>query len=207
LGWTRANPGAGADVLSGVRVDRSFEDFVRARSTALLRTAYLLTGDRGHAEDLLQAALLRAARHWARAREAPDAYLRRVLVNLSHDRLRQLFRRPREAPLTPEARAGAATNSAAGLMPAGDPAIDRVTERSALVPMLARLPVRQRQVLVLRYFEDLSIEQTAQLLGCTTGAVKSYTARALSRLRAQLTVNADQYDAIHQLVEVPDAHR
>jgi RNA polymerase sigma-70 factor (sigma-E family) len=194
-----------------VRVDPSFDEFVRARSSALLRTAYLLTGDLGHAEDMLQTALLRAARHWPRAREAPDAYLRRVLVNLSHDRLRHLFRRPREAPLPPETRDGASprpvNGSVAGSPAAGDPALDRVTERGALAPVLARLPVRQRQVLVLRYFEDLSIEQTAELLGCTTGAVKSYTSRALSRLRAQLTENPDQLDAIHHLVEVPDAHR
>src|SRR5213080_1799165 len=83
----------------GVRVDPSFDAFVADRSTALLRTAYLLTGDRGYAEDLLQTALLRVFRHWSRAREAPEAYARQVLVNLSRDRLRRMFRRPREIPL------------------------------------------------------------------------------------------------------------
>lgn len=88
---------SGAEFFNGVRVDASFTDFVDARSTALLRTAYLLTGDRGHAEDLLQTALLRAARRWSVARRAPDAYVRKILVNLSHDRRRTQARRPREA--------------------------------------------------------------------------------------------------------------
>lgn len=174
-----------------MRVDPSFEEFVTARSTALLRTAYLLTGDRGHAEDLLQTALLRAARHWSAARSTPDAYVRKVLVNLSHDRRRTLFRRPREAPLPPDPN----------LVPGIDPGLDRVTERGAVVRALAALPVRQRQVLVLRYFEDLSVEQTAQLLGCTTGTVKSYASRALSRLRDLLAVDDNP------LVEVRHAHR
>ncbi|WP_432982102.1 sigma factor [Dactylosporangium sp. CA-233914] len=80
------------------RVDPSFDEFVKGSSTGLIRLAYLLTGDRGHAEDLLQTALLRTARHWSRARDAPDAYVRQVLVNLSRDRIRLLFRRPRETP-------------------------------------------------------------------------------------------------------------
>jgi RNA polymerase sigma-70 factor (sigma-E family) len=174
-----------------VRVDPSFEAFVNARSTALLRTAYLLTGDRGHAEDLLQTALLRAARRWSTAGRAPDAYVRRILVNLSHDRRRTLFRRPREAPLPPDP----------DLVRGTDPGLDRVAERGEMVRALAALPIRQRQVLVLRYFEDLSVEQTAQLLGCTTGTVKSYTSRALSRLR-ELLAGDD-----NTLVEVPHAHR
>ncbi|MFG2038453.1 SigE family RNA polymerase sigma factor [Dactylosporangium sp. NPDC048998] len=171
-----------------MRVDASFTDFVNARSTALLRTAYLLTGDRGHAEDLLQTALLRAARRWAVARRAPDAYVRRILVNLSHDRRRTLFRRPSEAPLPPDP----------DLLCGADAGLDRVADRDAVVWALAELPVRQRQVVVLRYFEDLSVEQTAELLGCTTGTVKSYASRALARLRELL---ADQPE------EAPYAHR
>jgi RNA polymerase sigma-70 factor (sigma-E family) len=171
-----ANPAAVGGVPEDVRVDASFEDFVNTRSTALLRTAVLLTGDRGHAEDLLQIALLRTARHWSKARDAPDAYVRKVLVNLSHDRRRNLFRRPREAPLPPDP----------DLLRGSDPGIDRVAERGAIMRALAALPTRQRQVLVLRYFEDLSVEDTAQLLGCTTGTVKSYASRALYRLRELL---------------------
>jgi RNA polymerase sigma-70 factor (sigma-E family) len=159
-----------------VRVDSSFDTFVEARSAALLRTAYLFTGDWQHAEDLLQTALLRAMRRWAQARLAPEAYVRRVLINLSQDRVRSLVRRPREEPSAPEMDA----------LRGGDPGFDEVIERRVVVAALAQLPVRQRQVVVLRFFEDLSIEQTAELLGCSPGTVKSYTSRALSRLRELL---------------------
>jgi RNA polymerase sigma-70 factor (sigma-E family) len=172
-----------------MRVDPSFVVFVEQRSTALVRTAYLLTGDRGHAEDLVQTALLRTARHWERAREAPEAYVRRVLVNLSRDRIRGLFRRPREAPMPDDADAWSAV----------DAGYERVTEQRVVVRALTQLAVRQRQVVVLRFFEDLSVEQTAELLGFSTGTVKSYTSRALARLRELL---ADY----HETLEVPHAH-
>jgi RNA polymerase sigma-70 factor (sigma-E family) len=157
----------------GVRVDPSFDAFVAERSTALLRLAYLLTGDRSYAEDLLQSALLRVFRHWSRAGQAPEAYARQVLVNLSRDRLRRMVRRPREIPLPADAE----------LLRGSDSGIDRAIERRAMVRALADLPVRQREVLVLRFFADLSVEQTAATLGCSTGTVKSYTSRALARLR------------------------
>ena len=174
----------------GVRVDPSFDAFVADRSTALLRTAYLLTGDRGYAEDLLQTALLRVFRHWSRAREAPEAYARQVLVNLSRDRLRRMFRRPREIPLPADPE----------LLRGTDSGIDRATERRAMVQALAELPVRQREVLVLRFFADLSVEQTATALGCATGTVKSYTFRALARLRDVLAADDNETEA------VPHAH-
>jgi RNA polymerase sigma-70 factor (sigma-E family) len=175
-----------------VKVDRSFDDFVEVRSTALLRTAYLLTGDRGDAEDLLQTALLRIARHWSRARDAPDAYARQVIVNLSRDRRRTLFRRPRETPLLVSAD-----------VPAGrDPGFDQVTDRRVVMRALADLPLRQRQVIVLRFFEDQSVEQAAHLLGVTTGTIKSNTSRAMTRLRELLGDPAN--DAHH--VEVPHGH-
>ena len=174
-----------------MRVDPSFEAFVEARSTALLRTAYLLTGDRGHAEDLLQTTLLRTALHWSRARESPDAYARRVLVNLSRDRIRSLFRRPREAPLPPDPDS----------LRAVDAGYEQVTERRVVVEALAKLPTRQRQVIVLRFVEDLSIEQTAALLGFSAGTVKSYTSRALARLRELLADHHEPYP-----LEVPHVH-
>ena len=86
------------DVIGG-RDKREFEAFVAASSDRLVRTAYLLTGDAGHAEDLVQTALLRTARRWRRAREAPEAYARTVVANLAKDRWRTLGRRPAEAPL------------------------------------------------------------------------------------------------------------
>jgi RNA polymerase sigma-70 factor (sigma-E family) len=175
----------------GVQHDLTFEAFVEHRSTALLRLAFLLTGDRGHAEDLLQVALLRTARHWSRAREAPEAYARKALLNLSRDRVRRLVRRPPEAPLPPDP----------DTLRAVDAGYERVAERRVTIRALAELPLRQRQVIVLRFFQDLSVEQTADVLGCSTGTVKSYTARALARLRELL--------ADHQTtrVEVPHAQR
>jgi RNA polymerase sigma-70 factor (sigma-E family) len=174
-----------------MRVDPSFETFVDGRSTALLRTAYLLTGDRGHAEDLLQTALLRTARHWSRARDAPEAYARQVLVNLSRDRIRSLFRRPREAPMPADP----------DTLRTVDGGYERVAERRVVVRALAELPIRQRQVVILRFFEDLSVEQTAELIGSTTGTVKTHTSRALARLRELL---ADYHEPFP--LEVPHVH-
>ena len=92
----------------GMNTGQEFDDFVRGRSAALLRTAYALTGDRGHAEDLLQTALLRTARRWTAARDAPEAYVRQVLVNLCRDRVRWLQRRPGRprCPTEPRCPAG-----------------------------------------------------------------------------------------------------
>jgi RNA polymerase sigma factor (sigma-70 family) len=140
----------------------------------------------------LQTALLRTARHWSRAREAPEAYARQVLVNLSRDRIRWLFRRPREAPMPPDPDS----------LRAVDAGYERVAERRVVVRALAELPTRQRQVIVLRFFEDLSVEQTAELLGFSTGTVKSYTSRALARLRELLADYHEPYP-----MEVPHAQR
>ena len=95
-----------ADVIGGNRDKREFDAFVRASSDQLLRTAYLLCGDRHHAEDLVQTTLFRAARHWRAARRQPQAYARRILVNLAKDRWRGLSRRPPEMPLRDDGRRG-----------------------------------------------------------------------------------------------------
>lgn len=155
---------------------QEFESFVRERSAALLRTAYLLTGDRGHAEDLLQTALLRTSRRWRTARAAPEAYTRQALLNLSRDRWRGLLRRPREAALLPGALAPRTVDGPA----------ERVSQRRMLVDALALLPSAQRQVIVLRFVDDLPVAQTAALLGLSEGTVKSYTSRALAKLRGAL---------------------
>ena len=160
----------------------AFDAFVTASSDRLVRTAYLLSGDRGHAEDLVQVALMRTARHWRRARESPEAYARQVVVNLAKDRWRGLSRRPAELPLEVDI---AAPNS------------ERLLDRDLLLRAVRQLPEGQRAVLVLRYFDDLSIDDTASALGCTTGTVKSQTARALGNLRAALAstrghANADR---------------
>jgi RNA polymerase sigma-70 factor (sigma-E family) len=152
---------------------RAFDEFVAASSDRLVRTAYLLCGDRGHAEDLVQTALLRTARRWGRARRQPEAYARRVVVNLAKDRWRDLARRPRETAMAETEVPVSVT--------------DGVADRDQLLRAARGLPEGQRAVLVLRYFDDLSVEETARALGCSTGSVKSQTARALSRLRAVLT--------------------
>ena len=155
--------------------ETSFEDFVYARSTSLLRTALLLTGrNRADAEDVLQIALERAYRHWPRLcrNGDPERYVRKILANASTDRWRRLARRP-EHPM-----------SAAGFEPAVPDGTARIVDREYLLWALATLPPRQRAVLVLRYFDDMSEGETAQVLGCSLGTVKSHAARALARLRA-----------------------
>ena len=150
-------------------VEVSFEEFVYARSGSLLRTALLLTGqNRAEAEDLLQLALERAYRHWPRVCRSgePERYVRGILANASADRWRRLARRA-ERPLS---------------APGADPALPDhsavVADRDYLLRALAALPPRQRAVLVLRYFDDLSEAETAQMLGCSLGTVKSQAARA-----------------------------
>ena len=149
-----------------------FDQFVRDASPELLRTAYLLTGDRGHAEDVVQTALLQVARKWRRMRGEPTPYARRAVVNLAKNHWRDRFRRPHESGATVEAVHAA---------PEADVLLQQV-----LLPAVMDLPVRQRAVLVLRYFEDLSVEQTAAALGCSAGTVKSQTHHALSKLREAL---------------------
>ena len=150
-----------------------FTDFVRGRSTALLRTAVLLAGgDRGHAEDMLQGVLERMYVRWDRIASSPEAYARRALVNAATNRWRGRRRRP-ELPL-PEDRPEPGLDD-------GPAAVDL---RDALVRALLTLPPRQRAVLVLRYFDDMSEADVAGLLDCSIGTVKSQASRGLARLRA-----------------------
>jgi RNA polymerase sigma-70 factor (sigma-E family) len=154
--------------------DSSFDDFVAGSSARLFTMARLLTGGhRAEAEDLLQGAYERAYRRWGRIsrRADPERYVRQILVNASIDRWRRLRRHP-EIPLA----AGGADQGASDTAAA-------VADRDLLLRGLAALPPRQRAVLVLRYFEDLSEAQTALMLGCSVGTVKSQAARGLARLR------------------------
>lgn len=159
-----------------MRVGSEFEEFVHAGSTRLLRTAYLLTGDRAEAEDLLQTTLMRLARHWPAASAAAEPYATRVLVNLSRDRARRARRRVREAPWE-EARPAPAPDDDLG---------ERIARRAALIAALRRLSDRQREVLVLRFYGDLSVAETAAATGASEGTVKSHTSRALARMRELL---------------------
>lgn len=154
-----------------------FDQFVLDRSSALLRTAVLLVGDRGHAEDLVQTALLRVALRWRSAAVQPEAYARQVLVNLARDRWRLIRRRVTEQSL-PESDSG-------GPAPGRDPA-DVVADQSAIRQALATLPQRQREVVVLRFFTDLSVAQTAVAMRTSEGTVKAHTSRALGQLRRAL---------------------
>jgi RNA polymerase sigma-70 factor (sigma-E family) len=149
---------------------------VAERGSALLGAAVLLTGSRAAGEDLLQAALERLMRSWGRVREDRERYLRRTMYHLAIDQWRRRRRRP-EVFIDYE--------------PPGRPdATDAVDLRDALSRALAQLPPRQRAVLVMRYWEQLSEAEAADMLGCSVGTVKSTASRGLSRLR-ELTVTWD----------------
>lgn len=150
-----------------------FREFVAARERALLRTAYLLTGDAHHAEDLVQIALAKVAARWRRlVRDGnPEAYARRIVY---HEHV-SWWRRRRRRGEYPHAEP-----------PEGEAAPDiaeRAVRRLALERALARLTPKQRAVIVLRFYEDRSESETADLMSCSVGTVKSQTHHALRRLR------------------------
>ncbi|NHC14663.1 SigE family RNA polymerase sigma factor [Motilibacter deserti] len=153
----------------------SFDEYVAARGLALSRFAYVLTGDRHQAEDLLQAALLKTYRNWDKVRRAdhPDAYVRRILVTTHTSWARRLWHREHSVAELPEAATGGRLD---------DPA-DRVAERDALRRGLAGLPPRQRAVLVLRHLEGYDDAAIADVLGCSVSAVRSYASKGATRLR------------------------
>jgi RNA polymerase sigma-70 factor (sigma-E family) len=150
----------------------SLERFLARRGEPLLRTAALLSGGREAGEDLLQEALERLLRHWHQIEGDPEGYLRRTLYNLAADDWRRKGAWRKRLPLLRFAATGAAAD-----------AIAEVDLRDALVRLLARLPPRQRSVIVLRYWEQFSEAEAAELLGCSVGSVKSAAARGLARLR------------------------
>lgn len=153
-----------------------FDQFVAAHVDDLVRTAYLIVWDEAEAEDLVQECLLKVARRWPRIRrmEQPRAYARRVLVNLALDGARG--RALRLSELEP----GASASSVAV-----DP-LPGIDTRAELLQALGQLTARQRAVLVLRYFNDLTEAQVAEVLGCSPGTVKSNASRGLARLREAL---------------------
>lgn len=152
----------------------AFTDFVVQVERPLLRTAYLLTGDHGHAEDLVQNTLVKAHRHWGRvqAADSPLAYVRRVLVTTHVSWRRRLSTSEQVIETVPE-RAGE------------DPQARQAT--SDLVrTALRELSPRVRAVVVLRWFEDLTEVETARVLGCSTSTVSTHAARGLATLRRHL---------------------
>ncbi len=146
-----------------------FDDFVAARSSALRRTAYLLTGDHALAEDLVQTALAKAWFSWERITDSPEGYVRKILVNTYASWWRRKWNGEQPTEELPET---VATDPSA----ASDSGLD-------LLAAMARLPKRQRAVVVLRYFEDLTETQAAEVLGCSVGTVKSQLSRAIAKLR------------------------
>ncbi|MFE4514655.1 SigE family RNA polymerase sigma factor [Kitasatospora sp. NPDC056783] len=149
-----------------------FEAFAATRWPRLVRTAYLLTGDHHEAEDVVQATFAKVFRNWSRISrlEEPDAYVHRALVNNNLSRHRRRRVRQLLVPVLPD-RASAAGGG------------HGVEERSVLIQALAELPRRQRAVVVLRYWEDMSERQVAEVLGCSPGNVKSQASRGLAKLR------------------------
>ena len=155
----------------------TFEEFAAARLPAVLRFAAVLTGDRSLAEDVVQEVLIRAAGRWqviARL-DRPESYVRKMVVN------EYLSWRRRSWRLVLSGTVGGVDGE-----PAADPAVG-FTERDAIMAELAKLPRRQRTVIVLRFYEGLRDQEIAEVLGCRPGTVRGYASRALAALRVEMT--------------------
>jgi RNA polymerase sigma-70 factor (sigma-E family) len=151
----------------------AYREYVTARLEPLRRTAYLLCGDWHTADDLVSVALTKLFRQWRRvsAMDNIDAYVRRTMLNAWLDERRRPWRREQPTGEVPDRRVSGPDSA----------------RRIALMAYLDELPPRRRAVLVLRYFCDLSVEETADALCCSAGTVKSQTSRALDTLRGRLT--------------------
>ena len=163
--------------------EQVFRDFVAARSPALQRTAYLLVGDWALAEDLVQTALIKTYLAWRRLDSvaAIEPYARTVLVHTASRWWRRRWRGERPTAMLPERPVTDGTDASA--------------ERDRMWRLILGLPARQRAVLVLRYYEDLTEAQTAVMLGLSVGTVKSHTARALNTLRQRLAASPNNGSA------------
>jgi RNA polymerase sigma-70 factor (sigma-E family) len=158
--------------MASGRAGEDLEQVLAERGTELLRAAIALTGSRTDAEDLLQAAVERLLRSRRRIESDTEGYLRRTMYNLAADGWRRRGTWRRKARLLRGRADAADTDDMAA-----------VDLRDALVRLLLELPPRQRAVIVLRYWEQLSEAETAALLGCSAGTVKSAASRGLRRLR------------------------
>jgi RNA polymerase sigma-70 factor (sigma-E family) len=150
--------------------NQDFTDFVSAEQAALLRLAALLSGDRGHAEDLVQTALMKCYRHWGRITRSgtPSAYVRRVIVTTHSSWRRRLSNSEQVMESLPEQ---------------ADPHAPPAPGDEELERALRALPPRMRTAVVLRYYEDLTEAQAGELMGCSASTVNTQTARGLARLR------------------------
>lgn len=147
-------------------LERSFTAYVEARRPALVRTAYLLCGDAHLAEDLVQGALVKAVGHWRRIGDHPEPWLRKVIVRDHISAWRRHRGREQVTDRVP------------------DSAVEPAGRDLDLAAALAALAPRQRAVVVLRYYEDLTEEETARALGVSVGTVKSQHRDAIARLRS-----------------------
>lgn len=163
----------GSDQSTDAALDHEFAAFVLSTQRRLRRVAYLVCGDWHRAEDIVQTALAQVYARWDRIRreDGPEGYVHRAVVNAAIDEGRRPWRRERATEVLPDR--------------ATPPDDDGVTPR--VIEALASLPKRQRAVVVLRYVEDLDVEQTAALLGISTGTVKSQASKGLASLRAHLS--------------------
>jgi RNA polymerase sigma-70 factor (sigma-E family) len=159
------------------RAEEEFTRFVADRTVALLRVAHALTGDQHAAEDLVQNALAKAMLRWRHIEENPEAYVRRILY---HDHISG-WRRRRRRPETPMAVVPE---------PPGPDGTDAAHLRLLLRAALLELPPRQRAVIVLRYLDDRSEREVAEILGCRVGTVASQASRALAKLRRLVPAQA-----------------
>ena len=165
------NPAAAVRPASDART-AAFEEFVVARSERLLRTAYLLTRDHALAEDLLQTSLAKAWSSWNRIESDPESYVRRILVNTFSTWWRRRWNGELPTEELPEPAVGEPRSGGTDIATNAD-----------LWDAVGRLPRRQRAVIVLRFYEDLSEAAAAELLGISAGTIKSQTAKALAKLR------------------------
>ncbi|MEU4393869.1 SigE family RNA polymerase sigma factor [Kribbella sp. NPDC023855] len=156
--------------------DQEYVEFVEAASASLRRTAFLVCGDWHTADDVVQDALYRLYLSWAKWNRAgnPLGYARRTVINAAMDIGRRPWRREVPTDVLPPGRFQIA-----------DPATGHAARDEVFTALRALAP-RQRACVVLRYYEDLSVEQTAEILGCSTGTVKSQTARGLETLRTTI---------------------
>ncbi|MFB7508307.1 SigE family RNA polymerase sigma factor [Streptomyces broussonetiae] len=157
--------------------NEEFQSFMVGRWPRLMRTAFLLTGEQHAAEDLVQSTLEQVYVSWRRvgAADDPEAYVRRVMIN-AHARK---HRRRLKEFLAPKDDSGLVHE-----VPDTGDRIAQADDRSALLKALAQLPVRQREAVVLRYWEDLTETQAAEAMGCSVGTVKSNAAKGIAKLRA-----------------------
>jgi RNA polymerase sigma-70 factor (sigma-E family) len=164
--------------MRGRTATQAFEEYAAVRGPALVRFAFLLLHDQHLAQDLAQEGLARAHRNWSRVQSAdnPDAFVRRIMLNqlLSWRRRRSWTERPTDRP--PDAPAEPTYES-------GD--------RDEMWVLLGQLPPRQRAVLVLRFYEDLTDDEIANILNCAPATVRSHASKALARLRCLVVAETD----------------